>query len=85
MCTVPPYASKHRVLAAPWTYPDDLVSEVIEPDSGEETGQVSEDEKLIDLAQAPPSYIENKDFLVDVKPDLSTTQDTVSLWLVGGT
>ncbi|XP_041357056.1 uncharacterized protein LOC121374154 isoform X2 [Gigantopelta aegis] len=75
---VPPYASKHRVLAAPWTYPDDLVSEIIEPDSGEENGQVSEDEKLIDLAQPPPTYIENKDYLVDVKHDLSTTQQTAN-------
>ncbi|XP_071086775.1 uncharacterized protein [Haliotis cracherodii] len=68
---VPAYSSKHRVKGARWAYPEDLVSEVV--DAGqvlEENGQVSEDEKLIDLGQSPPPYTENKEYLAQIKQEL---------------
>ena len=63
---VPSFESVHRVYPAPWSYPDDLVSEVI----GSADDGVSDNQRLVDLAQEPPEYEENEEYLAKVKLDL---------------
>ncbi|KAK3596512.1 hypothetical protein CHS0354_021016 [Potamilus streckersoni] len=61
---IPPYHSKHRVLTAPWSYPDDIVSMAIE------NGETSEFERIVDLARGPPAYEENEEYIARIKQDL---------------
>ncbi|KAL8614814.1 hypothetical protein ACOMHN_055840 [Nucella lapillus] len=66
---VPTYESVHRVQAAAWSYPEDLVSEVVVVGEGDGEG-VSDNQRLADLGQDPPDYQENEQYLSRVKQDL---------------
>ncbi|KAL3880268.1 hypothetical protein ACJMK2_032517 [Sinanodonta woodiana] len=61
---IPPYHNKHRVLTAPWSYPDDIVSMAIE------NGETSEFERVVDLSRGPPTYEENEEYIARIKQDL---------------
>ena len=63
---MPSYESVHRVQPAPWSYPEDLVSEVV----GSADDSVSDNQRLVDLSQDPPEYEENEAYLAKVKLDL---------------
>ncbi|KAK7489874.1 hypothetical protein BaRGS_00018896, partial [Batillaria attramentaria] len=63
---VPSYESVHRVQAAPWSYPEDLVSEVVVTSDAD----VSDNERRVDLSQDPPEYTENQEYLAKIKQDL---------------
>ena len=66
LCAVPSYESVHRVQATPWSYPEDLVSEVV----GLAEDGVSDNERLVDLSLDPPDYQEDAEYLASVKLDL---------------
>lgn len=69
MFTVPVYESKHVVIAAPWSYPEDIVSMAIE--EGESEGDTDgETLHLVDLSRGPPGYEANKEFISKLKHDL---------------
>ncbi|XP_055893555.1 uncharacterized protein LOC106060842 isoform X3 [Biomphalaria glabrata] len=53
---VPAYSDQHRVLRSSWAYPEDLVSEVVNPENNRD-GSDDED-KIIDLSKGPPKYQE---------------------------
>ena len=81
LSTVPSYENVHRVQAAPWSYPEDLVSEMV----GSADNGVSDNQRLVDLAQEPPEYEENEEYLARVKQDLGieVSQDQGILLLFG--
>lgn len=60
-----PYESKHTVLAAPWSYPEDIVSMVIEED-----GEGGDSERVVDLSRRPPAYEGDQNFIQKLKEDL---------------
>ncbi|XP_052796628.1 uncharacterized protein LOC128229029 isoform X3 [Mya arenaria] len=62
---VPSYDSKHTVVAAPWSYPEDIVSMVIE--EGVEEG---ESQHVVDLSRGSPAYEGNAQFIMQLKKDL---------------
>ncbi|XP_076446709.1 uncharacterized protein LOC143284028 isoform X2 [Babylonia areolata] len=64
---VPTYESVHRVQTAAWSYPEDLVSQVV---VGEEDGVVTDNQHLVDLSQDPPEYVDSEQYLSRVKQDL---------------
>ena len=58
--TVPPYHSKHQVIAAPWSYTKDaLTGERVEEDASDKL-KIIDKQRLVDLGQGPPSYQESK-------------------------
>ncbi|XP_053399277.1 uncharacterized protein LOC123557003 isoform X4 [Mercenaria mercenaria] len=65
---IPPYESKHTVFAAPWSYPEDIVSMTI--DDGDNQGEEGENERVVDLSRGPPAYEGNKEFISKLKQDL---------------
>ncbi|CAG5136863.1 unnamed protein product, partial [Candidula unifasciata] len=70
---VPSYDSHHRVMPSPWAYPEDLVSEVVEPCRG---GSGGEDEKIIDLSQEPPQYEKNEEYTAKMIQGLNVQVQT---------
>ena len=64
--TVPVYEAPHNVLPSPWSYPEDLVSEVLSPE-GDAT-EVGE-HRPFDLTEEPPAYRENPDYWANAKDD----------------
>lgn len=64
--SVPTFESVHRVLPAPWSYPEDLVSEVVMTSGS----GVSDNQKVVDLSHDPPEYVENQEYLARIKQDL---------------
>lgn len=73
---VPSYDSVHKVQAEPWSYPEDLVSELV----GTSGTKVSENERLVDLAHEPPEYVANEEYLSRIKEDLGIA--TVGFFLL---
>ncbi|XP_025087931.1 uncharacterized protein LOC112560341 isoform X3 [Pomacea canaliculata] len=72
---VPSYDSVHKVQAEPWSYPEDLVSELV----GTSGTKVSENERLVDLAHEPPEYVANEEYLSRIKEDLGiATSETTT-------
>ena len=71
--SVPPYDCRHTVLPAPWSYPEDIVSMVIEEDS-----EGGDSERVVDLSRRPPPYEGDPNFLQKLKEDLGI-QVSVSL------
>ena len=69
---VPPYECKHTVFAAPWSYPEDIVSMTID----EEDDQ-GENERMVDLSRGPPGYEGNQEFISKLKQDLGIKVCTV--------
>ncbi|XP_052276810.1 uncharacterized protein LOC127876023 isoform X3 [Dreissena polymorpha] len=75
---IPQFESKHIVLAAPWSYPEDIVSMVI--DEGKEGG---DNQRVIDLSRGPPAYEGDKKFIMQLKkdlglPDIAESQESES-------
>ena len=67
--TVPPYEGKHKVFTAPWSYPEDLVSMVID-DAGNQGNSIPDNERIIDLTRGPPAYEDSKEYISRLKQDL---------------
>ncbi|XP_071126713.1 uro-adherence factor A-like isoform X3 [Mytilus edulis] len=63
---VPVYTSKHRVIAAPWSYPEDIVSQVI----GIEDSEITENQRVVDCRRGPPNYEESQEYIKQIKEDL---------------
>ncbi|XP_052077142.1 uncharacterized protein LOC127715157 isoform X6 [Mytilus californianus] len=63
---VPVYTSKHRVIAAPWSYPEDIVSQVI----GIEDSEILENQRVVDCRRGPPNYEESQEYIKQIKEDL---------------
>ena len=66
--TVPAYQSKHKVLTAPWSYPEDIVSQVISV--SQDFDSLAENERSVDLRRGPPMYEENTEYIAKLKKDL---------------
>ncbi|XP_064608922.1 uncharacterized protein LOC135473057 isoform X2 [Liolophura sinensis] len=56
---IPPYEGQHKVIASTWSYPEDIVSQVISPANEVLSDNVCEDERIVDLSAPPPEYISN--------------------------
>lgn len=56
------------MFAAPWSYPEDIVSMTIE--DGDNPGEDSETERIVDFSRGPPAYEGNEDFISKLKQDL---------------
>ncbi|XP_060597612.1 serine-rich adhesin for platelets-like isoform X4 [Ruditapes philippinarum] len=65
---IPAYECKHTVFAAPWSYPDDIVSMTIDEEDNQ--GEEGENERVVDLSRGPPGYEGNKEFISKLKQDL---------------
>ncbi|CAC5423068.1 FERM and PDZ domain-containing protein 4,FERM and PDZ domain-containing protein 3,FERM and PDZ domain-containing protein 1 [Mytilus coruscus] len=64
---IPVYTtSKHRVIAAPWSYPEDIVSQVI----GIEDSEILENQRVVDCRRGPPNYEESQEYIKQIKEDL---------------
>lgn len=76
---IPWYDAKHTVLAAPWSYPEDIVSMVIEDGSSDssplEGTRDGETERVVDLSSGPPAYEGNKEYIKKLKHDLGIKVD----------
>lgn len=66
--SVPAYENKHKVVAAPWSYPEDIVSHFIDSDT--ESPSSTDNEHSVDLSWGAPPYRENKDYIDKLKSDL---------------
>ena len=55
------------MFTAPWSYPEDLVSLVI--DDGGNQG-IPDNERIVDLTRGPPPYEGNKEYISRLKEDL---------------
>jgi len=85
--SVPVYRGRHRVIAEPWSYPDDLVSEVItEPTDANEAVQPGgagsssgiENERFVDLSKGPPPYEGNSaQYIAKIKEELGLRVEKV--------
>jgi len=65
VAAVPVFEGKHVVVAAPWSYPEDLVSVTVA--DGEEE---AETHRQVDFSRGPPTYEGNPDFILQLKKDL---------------
>ena len=73
------------MIAEPWSYPDDLVSEVItEPTDASEAVQPGgassgiENERFVDLSKGPPPYEGNSaQYIAKIKEELGLRVDKV--------
>ncbi|XP_055959064.1 uncharacterized protein LOC126829506 [Patella vulgata] len=72
------YSSLHRVIPAPWSYPEDLVSEVILPDD-KERGEKLDNERLVDLSKPLPEYVENQEFVTKIRLSFKKSEETEPL------
>ncbi|KAK3099480.1 hypothetical protein FSP39_005085, partial [Pinctada imbricata] len=73
---VPPYLGKHRVIVAPWSYPEDIVSTVIQSPLESEEEEVLENERIVNLCAGPPSYDGNSgEYIARIKHDLGIKSD----------
>ncbi|XP_048772216.2 uncharacterized protein LOC125678112 isoform X7 [Ostrea edulis] len=66
---VPSYFGTHRVYAAPWSYPEDVVTHVIQSDH--DSKEIAENERIVSFARGPPIYDGNdSNFITRIKEDL---------------
>ena len=63
---MPLYTSKHCVIASPWSYPEDIVSQVI----GVEDSDMLENQRVVDCRRGPPNYEESHEYIRQIKEDL---------------
>lgn len=52
---------------SPWSYPEDIVSQVIETVNKDE---ISENERVIDLSWGAPAYEEDREYIAKIKQEL---------------
>lgn len=66
---VPPYFGTHRVHASPWSYPEDVVTHVIQKE--QDSKEIAEDERIVNFARGPPVYDgSDSNFITKIKEDL---------------
>ncbi|XP_061164682.1 uncharacterized protein LOC133173697 isoform X4 [Saccostrea echinata] len=66
---VPPYFGTHRVSASPWSYPEDVVTHVIQADH--DSTEIAENERIVNFARGPPVYDgSDSNFITKIKEDL---------------
>ena len=56
------------MFTAPWSYPEDLVSMVID-EAGNQGNSIPDNERIVDLTRGPPAYEGNK-YISRLKQDL---------------
>ena len=54
------------MIAAPWSYPEDIVSQVI----GVEDSDMLENQRVVDCRRGPPNYEESHEYIRQIKEDL---------------
>ncbi|XP_062569111.1 uncharacterized protein LOC134231205 isoform X2 [Saccostrea cucullata] len=66
---VPPYFGTHRVSASAWSYPEDVVTHVIQADH--DSTEIAENERIVNFARGPPVYDgSDSNFITKIKEDL---------------
>lgn len=58
------------MVAAPWSYPADLVSQVIGTGDEDDPSCMSENEHIVDLSKGPPPYKEDEEYIAKIKQEL---------------
>lgn len=72
--SVPPYFGTHRVHASPWSYPEDVVTHVIQKE--QDSKEIAEDERIVNYARGPPVYDgSDSNFITKIKEDLGIQVD----------
>ncbi|XP_022327026.2 uncharacterized protein LOC111126576 isoform X7 [Crassostrea virginica] len=66
---VPTYFGTHRVHVAPWSYPEDVVTHVIQNE--DDPKEIAENERIVNFARGPPAYDgSDSNFITKIKEDL---------------
>ncbi|GAB1600222.1 uncharacterized protein LOC106876727 isoform X2 [Argonauta hians] len=60
----PAYDGKHRVIPNHWSYPDNMLSQPVEMDTGQSMGKVQGTDCILDLSQCAPAYDDDEEELM---------------------